>query len=97
YIYTTSLHDALPILGINSTKMGDIKTDGYNFAPAVGYFLTENIALEGGIAINKQTISMDFEGEAMDVEAKGFAVAVAGKYYFTPDRKSTRLNSSHVK
>lgn len=74
-------------LGINSTKMGDVKSDGYNFSPGVGYFLTENIALEGTLSVNKQTMSMDFEGETMDVEAKGFAFSVAGKYYFTPADK----------
>lgn len=74
-------------IGINSTKMGDVKSDGYNFSPGVGYFLTENIALEGSISVNKQTVSMDVEGETMDVEAKGFSFSVAGKYYFTPADK----------
>lgn len=74
-------------LGINSTKMGDAKSDGYNFSPGVGYFLTENIALEGAVSVNKQTMTMDFEGESMEVEAKGFAFSVGGKYYFTPADK----------
>ncbi|WP_291118205.1 outer membrane beta-barrel protein [Flavobacterium sp. UBA6135] len=71
-------------LGFNSTKMGDIKSDGYAFTPGVGYFLTENIALEGAISLTKQTMGMEFDGETMDIEAKGFAFAVGGKYFFTP-------------
>ncbi|MCO6162620.1 outer membrane beta-barrel protein [Flavobacterium sp. NRK F7] len=70
-------------LSISSTKMGDVKSDGYSFAPGVGYFVNENIALEAGLIVNKAT--MEFEGD--EFEAKGFGGSVAAKYYFTPSNK----------
>lgn len=73
--------------GFSSTKMGDMKTDGYSIAPAVGYFVTDNIALEAGIGFNKQTMGMDFDGDSFDAEVKGFVFSAAGKYYFTPADK----------
>ena len=70
-------------LSISSTKMGDVKSDGYSFSPGVGYFVNENIALEAGLIVNKAT--MEFEGD--EFEAKGFGGSVAAKYYFTPSNK----------
>ncbi|RAR51029.1 outer membrane beta-barrel protein [Flavobacterium lacus] len=74
-------------VGINSTKMGDIKSDGYTFSPGVGYFVTENIALEGSISLTKQTVGVEVEGETFDIESTGLAFAVGGKYFFTPADK----------
>jgi long-subunit fatty acid transport protein len=71
----------------SSTKVGDFKTDGYSIAPAVGYFVTENIALEAGIGFNKQTMGMDFGDESFDADVKGFVFSAGGKYFFTPADK----------
>ncbi len=70
-------------VGFSNTKMGDAKADSYSFSPAVGYFLTDNIALEAGLMVNKMT--MEFEGE--ELEATGFGGSLGAKYYFTPADK----------
>lgn len=70
-------------LSISSTKIGDVKADGYSFSPGAGYFVNDNIALEAGLVVNKAT--MEIEGD--ELEAKGFGGSLAAKYYFTPADK----------
>src|SRR5699024_11875666 len=81
-LYTLSLHDALPIL---NTVGGDVEA---------GLALSEMIA-----PMSKPTVSIVLGGG----HSIGCPIAVAADYSFiastatmTIDRKSTRLNSSHV-
>ena len=67
--------------GSTNDKDFDVKTNGFEIAPQVGYFLTENIAIGGklGFASSKEeTSGTDTEDMA------GFTVGAFGRYYFTP-------------
>ena len=39
-------------IGFSSEKTGDVKSSGFNFSPAIGYFISENIALGARLDIN---------------------------------------------
>ena len=70
-------------LGFSSTndKDFDVKTNGFEIAPQVGYFLTENIAIGGKLGFasyKEETSGTDTEDMA------GFTVGAFGRYYFTP-------------
>ena len=67
-------------VGFSSTKMGDVKADGYNVSPSVGYFVTENIAL--GLGVNLAKSDMEIEGETLEVKSVGGNVGAS--YFFTP-------------
>lgn len=67
----------------SSTKMGDVKADGYNVSPSVGYFVTDNIALGAGVTFGKS--KMTIEDESVDVQSVGGNVGAS--YFFTPADK----------
>ena len=67
-------------LGFNSTKTGDFKTSTVQFAPAVGYFVSDNIAIGArlGIASGKQ------DNGVTEDKASSFEGQVFGRYFWTP-------------
>jgi len=73
--------------GFSNTKTGDAKTDGFTLSPGVGYFLTENIALEGQLTYEsgKDNNTAAFPG--VDVKTTGFGIAAGAKYFWTPASK----------
>src|SRR3712207_7696519 len=79
-IYTLSLHDALPILGV--------------VAPLQGY-VDQGVRHEVDAALGQESHELEGVGVVVASErrgvARGDALAHPG-----PDRKSTRLNSSHA-
>src|SRR5690606_41431669 len=84
-IYTLSLHDALPIcLQLN--------IDGHDmFSRLVGEFNASNI-----LAVYSSAVLLGFQ--ALDVlTALSDLEPPPGRFQVIRDRKSTRLNSSHVK
>src|SRR5699024_12429361 len=88
-IYTLSLHDALPILsGGNINQI----TDLFKGDTSVNS-LTSNPMVSGMISnlISKLTGNLGMDSGV----SKGFATAAIPKI-LSSDRKSTRLNSSHV-
>lgn len=74
-------------VAFSNTKMGDVKADTYQLSPAVGYFVTENIAL--GLGVNFAKSEMEFEGN--DVEVKSTGASVGASYFFTPSKPFSLL------
>ncbi|MCW1147491.1 porin family protein [Flavobacterium lacisediminis] len=64
-----------------SEKTGDFKTNSFELAPQVGYFLTENIAIGGKIGF--ASYKEEFSGSDIE-DMAGFQVGAFGRYYFTP-------------
>ncbi|WP_396163556.1 outer membrane beta-barrel protein [Flavobacterium sp.] len=67
--------------GSSNDKDNEVKTNGFEIAPQVGYFLTENIAIGGklGFASSKEeTAGVDTE------DMSGLTLGAFGRYYFTP-------------
>ena len=73
-------------LSFGSTKTGDSKATGFEVAPSVGYFVTENIAVgvRLGFASNKQDVVEPIVGE---LKQTSIAAGAFGRYYFTPASK----------
>lgn len=67
-------------VGFNSAKQGDAKSSEFTFSPALGYFVTENIAL--GARLNVVSGEDQFETKSSE-----FGADVFGRYYFTPASK----------
>ncbi len=67
-------------VGFNSTKFGDSKSNDFVFMPSVGYFLTENIALELGLSIG----SSEDTGEN---KRSTFGGELGARYFFTPAKQ----------
>lgn len=66
---------------ISSDKTGDDKSSGFEIAPQVGYFVSDNIAI--GAKIGYESSSAESSG--VDTEdLAGFKVGAFGRYYFTP-------------
>jgi outer membrane protein len=70
--------------GFSSEKTGDSKVDGFTLSPGVGYFLTENIALEGGLSI---TSAKNDDGAGNEEKANGFGFNAGARYFWTPASK----------
>lgn len=67
-------------VGINSWKQDDLKSNSYSFMPSVGYFLSDNIALELGVAIGG--------GEDTNEDKTSTIGADLGaRYFFTPSNQ----------
>jgi outer membrane protein len=67
--------------GINSEKEGDNKSTGFEIAPKVGFFVTENIAIGGKLGFSSdkaENAITDTQDEAR------LTVGAFGRYYFTP-------------
>jgi outer membrane protein len=64
-----------------SEKTGDAKSNSFEVAPQVGYFLTENIAIGGKLGFSSQKAD---NGSFDTVDNAGFTVGAFGRYYFTP-------------
>ncbi|WP_125722592.1 outer membrane beta-barrel protein [Flavobacterium ustbae] len=63
-------------LNVGSEKTGDNKASGFTVVPAVGYFVTENIAIGGKLGFASTKVNDD--------KANEFTVGAFGRYYFTP-------------
>src|SRR5690349_19680119 len=86
-IYTLSLHDALPIYGARCERSESSR--GRLSGGGRGHRHGRGAALEcGGLAT--------LNGERDDGSGDGIVVAIAHFDEWREDRKSTRLNSSHV-
>src|SRR5690606_42143564 len=83
-IYTLSLHDALPIFAITGqVPSGLLGSDAFQETDITGVSLP----------ITKHNIMVTKPEEISRAIKEAFYIASSGR----PDRKSTRLNSSHVK
>lgn len=67
--------------GSSNDKDNDVKTNAFEIAPQVGYFLTENIAIGGKLGFG----SFKVEDTGVDVvDMSGLTLGAFGRYYFTP-------------
>lgn len=67
--------------GSTNDKDDEVKTNGFEIAPQVGYFLTENIAIGGKLGFS----SMKEETAGADTkDMSGLTLGAFGRYYFTP-------------
>ncbi|WP_299228755.1 outer membrane beta-barrel protein [uncultured Psychroserpens sp.] len=74
-------------VGYTNAKFGDIKTDNFTFSPAVGFFISEYIALEGTVILGFGESSIDLEGETFSVDNSTFGGGVGATYFFTPAKQ----------
>src|SRR5690606_41329337 len=91
-IYTLSLHDALPIL--LNTDVSEVKTiEKIPFLP-ISFFKSENVLSSE----NPIEITFTSSGTTGQNTSSHFVTDVSVyEQSYLQDRKSTRLNSSHVK
>ena len=71
-------------VGFGSSKTGDEKMSGVVFAPAIGYFISENIAIGARLGVSS---TKEEEPAQEDYKTSGFEVEAFGRYYFTPASK----------
>ena len=69
----------------NSSKTGNAKDNGFTLAPGVGYFLSENLALEGGLSFKSGTTNGG--GGGSDTKTTGIGINAGVKYFWTPASK----------
>ncbi|CAM1362620.1 conserved exported hypothetical protein [Tenacibaculum sediminilitoris] len=74
YVSGTAGYNNISVEGIDS----DVSS--FTFSPSVGYFVSDNIALEMGLILGESTT--EFFGDT--IEASQFGVTLAGNYFFTP-------------
>lgn len=64
-------------LGVNSSKQGDFKRNSLDFSPSVGYFVSDNIALEFNLLVGSTK-------DEDDDKTSRFGAGVGATYFFTP-------------
>jgi hypothetical protein len=69
--------------GFSSEKTGDLKNDGFTLSPGLGYFITDNIALEGQLTFE----SSKQDNGVTENKTNGFGIAAGAKYFWTPASK----------
>lgn len=65
----------------SNSSTGDVKSNNFEIAPQVGFFVSDNIAI--GAKIGYQSMKAE-NGVADTQDDAGFAVGAMGRYYFTP-------------
>jgi hypothetical protein len=70
---------------LNESKVGSITTSSSSFAfsPAIGYFVSDNISIAGGLSVSNEPF--EIEGEFFD--ATSMAVQLSARYYMSPSKK----------
>jgi opacity protein-like surface antigen len=77
--------------GFGSEKFGDLyDASSFNFSPAVGYFVSENIAIGAMLKISSaENVEVDLGplGSGFVEKFSSFGADIFGRYYFTPADK----------
>ena len=68
-------------LSIGSESTGDVKSNGFEIEPKIGYFVNDNIAIGGKLGYASMKAENGL-GDTMDQSA--LSVGAFGRYYFTP-------------
>src|SRR5690606_41463485 len=92
--FTLSLHDALPICGVGRACPRGAVSGG---RPALQQLLAVWHGAFGGGEDDGAGFILEAEGEHFGAERADLAGREVDHRHDLPDRKSTRLNSSHVK
>ncbi|QXP59126.1 outer membrane beta-barrel protein [Olleya sp. HaHaR_3_96] len=73
-------------VGFGSTSVADVDASSFSFSPSVGYFISDNIALELGLTVGSNK-GYDFDGDLDFSEDKSssFGANLGANYFFTPD------------
>lgn len=71
----------------SDSKVSYYKQDSFVFAPSVGYFVTDNIAL--GVNFDVGSGSVQATSTSGKSKTSTFAAGLAGRYYFTPASQFT--------
>ncbi|MEO5776184.1 MAG: porin family protein [Flavobacterium sp.] len=69
--------------GFSSSKTGDLKNDGFTLSPGLGYFIADNLAIEGQLTYESTKVD---NGISED-KTSGFGIAAGVKYFWTPASK----------
>jgi long-subunit fatty acid transport protein len=77
---------------LSNQKQGDAKADGLVIAPGLGYFLTENLALEGSLAYASAKVD---DGTTSSKDS-GFGVSAGVSYFWTPASKFSLSLGGHL-
>lgn len=80
-------------IGYNSTKTGDVKTSEMTFAPIVGYFITENIAIGGQLSFGRGTSEDELDNES---KTTTFGINAIGRYYLTPANRFSVYGQANI-
>ncbi len=67
-------------VGFNSVSQGEAKDNELTFSPAVGYFISENIALEFNLLVGSS--KSEFAGA--EDKLNSFGAGLGATYFFTP-------------
>ncbi|MBR9915272.1 MAG: porin family protein [Algicola sp.] len=70
-------------VGFNSASQDEVKENNLTFSPAVGYFISDNIALEFNLLFGSQKQEV---GDAEDKQSQ-FGAGVGATYFFTPSNQ----------
>ena len=66
--------------GFSNVKTGDSKDNSFTLSPGLGYFITENVALEGQLSYMSGTV----ENAGVETKTDGFGITAGAKYFWTP-------------
>jgi len=66
----------------SDSKLSNYKEDSFKFAPSIGYFVTENIAL--GVNLTLGSGNVQATSASGKDKTSTFGAGLAGRYYFTP-------------
>ena len=85
-------------VNFSNSQTGDFKTDGYSLSPGLGYFISENIALEGKLSIlgGKNFQDVFGDGDLYEVKTSGFGIAAGARYFWTPASKFSLTIGANV-
>ncbi|PCE63750.1 outer membrane beta-barrel protein [Sediminicola luteus] len=67
-------------------KVGDLKTDQFEFSPSLGLMISDHVALGAGFKVGN--LKKEVADEA-DIKLNNFSAGVFGRYYFTPKKRFT--------
>ncbi|MDD3004497.1 outer membrane beta-barrel protein [Flavobacterium sp.] len=74
-------------VNISNESTGDFKTDSFTIAPGMGYFLTDNLAIEGALGYTSGNNFEEYLGNVYEVENSGVGINAGVKYFWTPANK----------
>lgn len=71
-------------VGYSNSKQGDFKSNTFTFAPSVGYFVSDNIALNAGLLFGS---SNSDNSALLTNDQTIFGGNLGAMYYFTPEEQ----------